>query len=196
MRRLQRSSAIEVSVEAVTQHAAEVDQALIELAARMPATIITTDSGLERAASIHGARVLNLHTIAQSMRSNVMPGERVEVHLLRAGEQAGQAVGYLEDGTMIVAEDGSDRIGERVVLTVRSSLQTSAGRLVFARVRDDDAQDATVNGEVDPGPSPVNAGSPEADNETMSTPPEPPPPRRDGPARTPARPRTGRNPRR
>ncbi len=186
VRRLQRSSAIEVSVEAVTQHAAEVDQALIEMGQRTPATIITTDSGLERAANIHGVRVLNLHTIAQSMRSTVMPGERIEVHLLRAGEQEGQAVGYLDDGTMIVAEDGGSMIGERVTLTVRSTLQTSAGRLVFARANE---ESSTGEAAIEP-PEPHAQPEPEAD-------PEPtPPPRRGGPTRTPARPRTGRNPRR
>lgn len=187
VRRLQRSSAIEVSVESVTQHAAEVDQALIELGQRTPATIITTDSGLERAASIHGVRVLNLHSIAQSMRSNVMPGERIEVHLLRAGEQQGQAVGYLDDGTMIVAEDGGEFIGERMMLTVRSTLQTSAGRLVFARINEDTSTGSSED------PEPPQHDEPEPANEP--TPPQPA--RRVGPpARTPARPRTGRNPRR
>jgi uncharacterized protein YacL len=186
VRRLQRSSAIEVSVEAVTQHAAEVDQALIEMGQRTPATIITTDSGLERAASIHGVRVLNLHTIAQSMRSTVMPGERIEVHLLRAGEQEGQAVGYLDDGTMIVAEDGGANIGERVMLTVRSTLQTSAGRLVFARASDE----SSAGGVTIERPEPEARPEPEPEPETA------PPPRRGGPTRTPARPRTGRNPRR
>ena len=205
VRRLQRSSAIEVSVEAATQQHAEVDQALVEMAQRTPATIITTDSGLERAASIHGVRVLNLHTIAQSMRSNVMPGERVEVHLLRAGEQAGQAVGYLDDGTMIVAEDGGDMIGERVSLTVRSTLQTSAGRLVFARASEEDAPSSAgvaipprhepeTKAEPKPEPQPADEhDNGEADEEPAS----PQAPRRTGPPpRTPARPRTGRNPRR
>ncbi|MEQ9095163.1 MAG: hypothetical protein RIE32_02750 [Phycisphaerales bacterium] len=187
VRRLQRSSAIEVSVESVTQHAPEVDQALIEFGQRTPATIITTDSGLERAANIHGVRVLNLHTIAQSMRSNVMPGERIEVHLLRAGEQQGQAVGYLDDGTMIVAEDGGDLIGERVMLTVRSTLQTSAGRLVFARVNEESSSTGEPIGQEE--------STADADPEPEPTPPQPS--RRVGPPpRTPARPRTGRNPRR
>ncbi len=198
VRRLQRSSAIEVSVENVTEHASEVDQALIELATRTPATIITTDAGLERAAGIHGARVLNLHTIAQSMRSNVMPGERVDVHLLRAGEQAGQAVGYLDDGTMIVAEDGADSIGERVTLTVRSTLQTSAGRLVFARVREDADEDPMPA--VAPPESQSTSIQPEPEARAEPTPASEQaantPPRRGPPKHTPARPRTGRNPRR
>jgi len=203
VRRLQRSSAIEVSVEAVTQHAAEVDQALIELAARTPATIVTTDAGLERAAGIHGARVLNLHTIAQSMRSNVMPGERVDVHLLRAGEQAGQAVGYLDDGTMIVAEDGANSIGERVTLTVRSTLQTSAGRLVFARIREggEDGQPELAHAR-DVRPATIEE-PPEGDHNADTTHGASDAPsgghtaRRAGPpVNTPSRPRTGRNPRR
>jgi len=193
VRRLQRSSAIEVSVEAVTQHAAEVDQALIELGGRTPATIITTDSGLERAASIHGVRVLNLHTIAQSMRSTVLPGERIEVHLMRAGEQEGQAVGYLDDGTMIVAEDGGSMIGERVMVTVRSTLQTSAGRLVFARINEESSSAPTEVTEPSAAPNGRHEEAPEAD----AAPETQAPVRRVGPPpRAPARPRTGRNPRR
>ena len=193
VRRLQRSSAVEVSVEAATQLHAEVDQALVELAARTPATIITTDSGLERAASIHGVRVLNLHTMAHSMRSNVMPGEQVEVHLLRAGEQAGQAVGYLDDGTMIVAEDGGEMIGERVTLTVRSTLQTSAGRLVFARAGEDEPS-TPIDVQPQTDATGEHVGREEAEPQASSSSTSP---RRTGPPpRTPARPRTGRNPRR
>ncbi|UYV11436.1 MAG: hypothetical protein NCW75_08995 [Phycisphaera sp.] len=192
VRRLQRSSAIEVSVEAVTQHAAEVDQALIEMGGRTPATIITTDSGLERAANIHGVRVLNLHTIAQSMRSTVMPGERIEVNLLRAGEQQGQAVGYLDDGTMIVAEDGGSMIGERVMLTVRSTLQTSAGRLVFARANEESSA-STEGTETPAAPNGQHEEVSEADTAPEA---QPPTLRASPPARAPARPRTGRNPRR
>lgn len=205
VRRLQRSSAVEVSIEVVNQHAVEVDQALIELAQRTPATIVTTDAGLERAASIHGVRVLNLHAIAQSMRSNVMPGERVEVHLLRSGEQPGQAVGYLDDGTMIVAEDGASLIGERVMLTVRSTLQTSAGRLVFARSGSDLDEAADRPLLVGPptddadGPPPAtddNHGAPDASPEAAEGSPVRPARPAGPPSHRPARPRTGRNPRR
>lgn len=201
VRRLQRSSAVEVTIESGSQAVVEVDQALVELARRTPATIVTTDSGLERAASIHGVRVLNLHAIAQSMRSNVMPGERVEVYLLRSGEQAGQAVGYLDDGTMIVAEDGAALIGERVMLTVRSTLQTSAGRLVFAKAGSDVDEPANepplLHGPTsdDAGEAAEVADAGEA-SDTVDGPP-PRPVRSPGPpAHRPARPRTGRNPRR
>lgn len=205
VRRLQRSSAVEVSIEVVNQHAVEVDQALIELAQRTPATIVTTDAGLERAASIHGVRVLNLHAIAQSMRSNVMPGERVEVHLLRSGEQPGQAVGYLDDGTMIVAEDGASLIGERVMLTVRSTLQTSAGRLVFARSGSDldDAADRpllvgppTDDADGAPPATDDNHGAPDATPDAADGSPVRPAWPAGPPSHRPARPRTGRNPRR
>lgn len=205
VRRLQRSSAIEVSVDAAPPHAAEVDQALIELAQRLPATIVTTDSGLERTAAIHSVRVLNIHELAQSMRPNVMPGERVEVRLVRPGEQEGQAVGYLDDGTMVVAEDGADRIGERADLVIRSTLQTSAGRLVFARCRPESQgeRDALAPDDTQepsrPAPErPALAdGHGEADaNPPPADPPKNAPPRAGPPPRTPARPRTGRNPRR
>lgn len=197
VRRLQRSSAVEVTIESGSQAVVEVDQALVELARRTPATIVTTDSGLERAASIHGVRVLNLHAIAQSMRSNVMPGERVEVYLLRSGEQAGQAVGYLDDGTMIVAEDGAGLIGERVMLTVRSTLQTSAGRLVFAKAGSDVDEPANEPPLLH-GPTSDDAGEAAAAEATDTA--DGPPPRSarppGPPAHRPARPRTGRNPRR
>ncbi|MEO1007785.1 MAG: hypothetical protein AAFX79_04420 [Planctomycetota bacterium] len=196
VRRLQRSSAIEVVVETAGPHADEVDQALVELARRLPATIVTTDSGLERAASIHGVRVLNVHDLAQSMRPNVMPGEQVEVYLLRAGEQQGQAIGYLDDGTMVVAEDGGERIGERAMLTVRSTLQTSAGRLVFARsAGSDDAEEAAASLDATQ-PPPAAAATPGVEADEAAEPARVDARGPGRPARTPARPRSGRNPRR
>jgi hypothetical protein len=95
---------------------------------------VTLDSGLARVAAIHGVAILNIHELSNALRSVLVPGEHVSLRLVRRGEQAQQAVGYLPDGTMIVAEDGGQHVGKDVELVVVSSLQTSAGRMIFARL--------------------------------------------------------------
>lgn len=132
--KLQRSPKIDLSVDDSRVQAKSVDQILVELAREMPAAIMTLDSGLAKVAAISAVPVLNLNDLANTLKSSLVPGETVMVKLLRAGEQAGQAVGYLPDGTMVVAEDGAAHLGESPTMTVTSSLQTSAGRLIFARL--------------------------------------------------------------
>lgn len=132
--RLQREPRLDITIDDSVPPAKNVDQMLVDLALTMPGIVVTTDSALERVAGIHGAPVLNLNELAQAMRPNVLPGEILTVTLLREGEHAPQAVGYLDDGTMVVAEDGAAQIGQRVQLTVMSTLQTSAGRMIFARL--------------------------------------------------------------
>ena len=113
---------------------------LVELAREMPAVVVTTDVALARVAAIHSVPVLNLNDLANAVKMTLVPGEPVTVKLMRQGEQAGQAVGYMPDGTMIVAEDGAGQIGQTVTMVVTSSLQTSAGRLIFARIGEGDGQ--------------------------------------------------------
>ena len=79
--------------------------------------------------------VLNVNDLANSLKPMLLPGENVEIDIIRIGKEAHQGVGYLDDGTMLVVEDGYKRIGERVKVTVTSMLQTSAGRMVFGRIR-------------------------------------------------------------
>jgi len=136
--RLQRLAGVDAVLDERSVPGTGVDQMLVALAKDMPGIIVTTDAGLVRVAGIQGAEVLNLHDVAAAMRGPVIPGELVRIELVRPGEQPGQGVGYLEDGTMVVAEQGAERIGERVELVVVSAIQTSAGRIVFAR--DPDAQ--------------------------------------------------------
>ncbi|MBI1190555.1 MAG: PIN/TRAM domain-containing protein [Tepidisphaera sp.] len=131
--RLQRLPRIDLTVDDSRAQAKSVDQILVELAREMSAGIMTLDSGLAKVAAISSVPILNLNELANAIKSSLVPGESVTVKLLRAGEQPGQAVGYLPDGTMVVAEDGGGHIGETLSLTVTSSLQTSAGRLIFAR---------------------------------------------------------------
>jgi uncharacterized protein YacL len=132
--KLQRLPKLDVSLDDTIVPGKAVDQMLVELAREMPAVIVTADVGLARVAAIQSVPVLNLNDLANAVKMALVPGEPVTVKLMRQGEQAGQAVGYMPDGTMIVAEDGAGQIGQTVTMVVTSSLQTSAGRLIFARI--------------------------------------------------------------
>ncbi|HBS29958.1 MAG TPA: PIN/TRAM domain-containing protein [Phycisphaerales bacterium] len=134
--RLQRSGVAEVSIEEATPVGATVDEQIVELARILPASVLTSDVGLSRIAAIRGVPVLNLNELANALKPAVIPGEPLTVELLRRGEQPGQAVGFLDDGTMVVADRADDLIGSRVALTVTSSTQTSAGRMIFGRLAD------------------------------------------------------------
>lgn len=134
--KLQRSTGLDVSIDETPMSGMPVDQMLVDLAQSMPATLVSADVALNRVAGIQGVKVLNLNDVANALKPAVIPGETLAIRLLKPGEQRGQAVGYLDDGTMVVAEDGAERIGSRVNLTVTSTLQTSAGRLIFGRLAD------------------------------------------------------------
>ncbi len=136
--RLQRSSRMSVAIDESVVDGVSVDQRVIDLARREGGTVITTDSGLARIASIHDVPVVNLNSLAASLRPSVSTGESLAIRVVKPGEQPGQGVGYLEDGTMIVVENGAALIGEDVSVVVTGALQTSAGRLVFARASDAD----------------------------------------------------------
>jgi uncharacterized protein YacL len=110
-----------------------VDQKLVLLAKKLEGKVVTNDYNLNKVAKLHNVGVINLNDIANSLKPVFLPGEAVEVRIVKAGEEAGQGVGYLEDGTMVVIEGGRDHIGEQVNAIVTSVLQTSAGRMVFGR---------------------------------------------------------------
>ena len=131
--RLQRTPRIDVSVDETPVPGKSADQMLVEMARTMPALILTTDVALAQVARIENIGVLSINDLANALKSSVVAGESISVKLLRAGEQPGQAVGYLPDGAMVVAENGEPLIGKVADLTVISSLQTSAGRPIFAR---------------------------------------------------------------
>lgn len=137
--KLQRLGNVDVTIDDKVVPGKGVDTQLVELAREMNAMVLTGDVALARVASIHNVRVLNLNDLAIATRMSLVPGEPVTVRLIKQGEQATQAVGYLGDGTMVVAENGAGRIGDTVTMTVSSSLQTSAGRLVFARISEEEA---------------------------------------------------------
>lgn len=132
--KLQRMSGVDVMVDTTPTQKKAVDLALVELCTRMPAMLVTLDIALVRIATIQKIRVLNLNDLANALKPVVIPGKMIQVELIKPGEQQGQAVGYLEDGTMVVAEDGYPYIGQTRDLVITSSMQTAAGRLLFARV--------------------------------------------------------------
>lgn len=132
--KLQRMSGVDVMLDTTPTQKKGVDLALVELCSRMPAMLVSLDVALVRIASIQKIRVLNVNDLANALKPVVIPGKMISVELIKPGEQHGQAVGYLEDGTMVVAEDGYPYIGETRELVITSSMQTAAGRLLFARV--------------------------------------------------------------
>ncbi|HOG14014.1 MAG TPA: TRAM domain-containing protein [Synergistales bacterium] len=112
-----------------------VDEGLVALAKELAAKVVTTDYNLNKIAQIQGVSVLNVNELANALKPSLLPGESITVDVLREGKEPQQGVGYLDDGTMIVVENGEDFIGKRVEVVVTSMLQTSAGRMVFGRIR-------------------------------------------------------------
>ena len=110
-----------------------VDMKLLLLAKHLDGKVVTGDFNLNKVAKLQSVSVINLNEIANSLKPVFLPGERVSIRIVKSGEGPGQGVGYLDDGTMIVIEDGKDHIGKNVNITVTSMLQTSAGRMVFGK---------------------------------------------------------------
>lgn len=115
------------------EDARDVDDKLVKLAKRLGARIITTDFNLNKVAEIHGIQVLNVNELANALKPVVLPGEEMNVQVIKDGKEAGQGVGYLDDGTMIVVDGGKKYIGHSTRVQVTSVLQTPAGRMIFAR---------------------------------------------------------------
>ena len=111
----------------------EVDAKLVKLAQLLGAKVLTTDYNLNKVAELQGVTVLNVNELAQALRPVVLPGESLEVKPIKEGKEPHQAVAYLEDGTMVVVEQGRHLIGQTVQALVTSVLQTAAGRMVFVR---------------------------------------------------------------
>ncbi len=189
--RLQRSPKLDVSINETPVPGMAVDQMLVELARQLPAVIVTADVALSRIAAIQSVPVLNLNDLANSLKASLIAGEKVTVRLLKPGEQAGQGVGYLEDGTMVVAEDGAPMIGQTVEMTITTSLQTSAGRMLFARIAPAEERPA-------PQPEAPAAETPASEPATTPDAQAPPRPRGPFPPKPPASIKAGtpRNPRR
>jgi uncharacterized protein YacL len=135
--RLQRNEQLGVKIhEARGVGGDTVDAKLISLAKSLDGRIVTNDFNLNKIAQLQGVDVINVNDLANALKPIALPGEELVVRLIKEGEEPGQGVGYLEDGTMVVAEQGKEKIGHEVALTVTSVLQTSAGRMIFGKMKE------------------------------------------------------------
>jgi len=114
-----------------------VDQKLINLAAELGARVLTNDFNLNKVAQLRGVDVINLNDLANAMKPEVLPGEKLSVKIQKRGEDQGQGVGYLDDGTMVVVEGGAAHLNTDVEFTVTNTRQTSAGKMIFGRIGDE-----------------------------------------------------------
>ena len=106
---------------------------VVGMAANLSGRIVTADPNVMKIAGVRSVQAINVNDLALALRPVFVPGDLLDVRLVKPGEEPGQGVGYLEDGTMVVVEQGRDQIGRTVHVSVTSTLQTTAGRLVFAR---------------------------------------------------------------
>jgi uncharacterized protein YacL len=116
----------------------EVDAKLIALARLYSAKVVTNDFNLSKVAQVQGVAVLNINELANILKPVVLPGEPLNLYIAKEGKEHNQGVAYLDDGTMVVVENARKLIGKTVDLTVTSVLQTTAGRMIFAKIREDE----------------------------------------------------------
>lgn len=129
-----RDEAFRVETTTETQDGTDEDVRLLRLAKSMNAAVITCDYSLNRAAQISGLRVLSIDSLANALRPALVAGESVNLVIVKEGKEARQGIGYLPDGTMVVVDGGRDSVGQTVRVQVSSVLQTNAGRMIFARM--------------------------------------------------------------
>jgi uncharacterized protein YacL len=149
----------DVNIDVEQMHSppdAPVDAMLVDLAMEKNLRIVTTDANLARVAELSDAPTLNLHDLGGLLRDAAIPGETMRLAIVRRGEAEGQGIGYLPDGTMVVVEDAAERIDEEVLVTITNAVQTSAGRLVFAKAPPEppSMRDAATKQQRHTGPGP------------------------------------------
>ena len=131
---LQKERAITTTIADIdVEGVREVDEKLIMLARQMKAPILTNDYNLNRVAELQGVQVLNINELANAVKSILLPGEILTVNVIQEGKETGQGVAYLDDGTMVVVEDGRNYIGKEIEVSVTKVLQTAAGRMIFSK---------------------------------------------------------------
>ncbi len=118
----------------------EVDDKLIVLGKQLKSPVLTNDYNLNRIAELQGVTVLNINELANAVKSVVLPGEGLRINVIQEGKEHGQGVGYMDDGTMVVVENGKDFIGEYMEVNITKVLQTAAGRMIFGRVDEETAR--------------------------------------------------------
>lgn len=132
---LQKDTTVPVRISDIdVEGVREVDDKLVILARQLRCPILTNDFNLNRVAEIQGVAILNVNELANAVKSMLLPGELLEVTIIQEGKEVGQGVGYLDDGTMVVVEDGRDHLKRKANVVVTKVLQTAAGRMIFARL--------------------------------------------------------------
>jgi uncharacterized protein YacL len=138
LKRMQNNSRIDLQMHEANlpelREVHKVDERLVVLAKALGARVVTNDYNLNKIAQLQGVEVINLNELANALKSVALPGETMVVKVVKPGDQIGQGVGYLEDGTMVVVEQGRNYLGQDVLIVVTSVLQTPAGRMIFGRV--------------------------------------------------------------
>lgn len=141
LNKMQSCKDIDIKIEDIPLTASEqaepVDHKLVSAAKKLSGKVVTNDYNLNKVASLRGVDVININDLANAMKPVVLPGENMTIKILKPGDQMGQGVGYLDDGTMVVVENGRAFMGREVDLIVTSVLQTSAGRMIFGKYEED-----------------------------------------------------------
>ncbi len=147
LHRIQKMSHMEVRItEEDFPKIRDVDSKLIALAKKMGAKVITNDFNLNKVAELQGVKVLNINDLSNAVKPVALPGESMRVFVLKEGKEPGQGVAYLDDGTMIVVENGRRYINKNVDVAVTSVLQTAAGRMIFTKLKEDMEHDLQNTG--------------------------------------------------
>jgi uncharacterized protein YacL len=138
LKRLQNNPKVELQMHEANlpelRDVGRVDERLVVFAKVLSARVMTNDFNLNKIAQLQGVEVINLNEVANALKTVALPGEGLAVKLVKPGDQLGQGVGYLDDGTMVVVEQGRGHLGQEVTITVTSVLQTPAGRMIFGRI--------------------------------------------------------------
>lgn len=138
LHKMQKMSSIQVRIiEEDFPKIKEVDSKLLALAKLLNAKVITNDYNLNKLAQVQGVQVLNINELANALRPVVLPGEMMTLQVIKEGKERDQGVGYMEDGTMVVVENGRKYIGQTIEVVVTSVLQTTAGRMIFTKPKDE-----------------------------------------------------------
>ena len=135
LNKIQKELDIPVEISSVDyDDVAEVDAKLLRMAKDMGGMVVTNDFNLNKVAAVQGVSVFNINDLSNAVKPVLLPGEELSVTILKEGKENGQGIAYLDDGTMIVVENASSRIGQTLEVAVTSVLQTSAGRMIFAKI--------------------------------------------------------------
>tara|TARA_B100000989_G_C19404722_1_gene411577 strand:- start:277 stop:870 length:594 start_codon:yes stop_codon:yes gene_type:complete len=133
--KLQNMKGVVVKVDKADYRIRDVDTKLVKLSKKRKAILVTTDFNLSKVAEIESIRVINLNTLSNTFKKIILPNEELEIELLKKGDKEDQAVGYLDDGTMVVVFNAASKIGEKVKIITTITYPTQAGRIVFGKLK-------------------------------------------------------------